>query len=116
MRRMLPIALHLQQKATATTPGSSPQHDLFFKRIGAAYCAFVEEQERVCRSKCLEDLEAVTRFVTWSMHDKKPQELARALHRVRSGLRWSLTSSYVNSRSGNAGLHFRLASMNSLVN
>lgn len=48
MRRMLPIVLHLQHKDTSAS-GSSPHHDLFFKRIGAAYCAFVEEQERTCR-------------------------------------------------------------------
>ena len=49
---MLPIAMHLLQKDGAFLNG----HDLFLKRIGAAFHAYIEEIERGTRSKCMEDL------------------------------------------------------------
>ena len=52
LRRMLPIAMHLLQKDGAFLNG----HDLFLKRIGAAFHAYIEEIERGTRSKCMEDL------------------------------------------------------------
>lgn len=41
LRRMLPIAMFLLQKEGQFLTG----HDLFLKRIGAAYHAFLEESE-----------------------------------------------------------------------
>ena len=43
LRRMLPIAMYLLQKEGAFLTG----HDLFLKRVGAAYHAFLEDAE-VC--------------------------------------------------------------------
>ena len=41
LRRMLPIAMYLLQKEGAFLTG----HDLFLKRVGAAYHAFLEDVE-----------------------------------------------------------------------
>jgi hypothetical protein len=60
LRRMLPIAMHLLQKDGAFLNG----HDLFLKRIGAAFHAYIEEIERGTRSKCMEDL---TRYDNFSV-------------------------------------------------
>lgn len=43
-------------------------HDLFIKRIGATYHAFIEKTARDCQQKCIEDLMSTTEFVTWSLH------------------------------------------------
>ena len=45
LRRMLPIAMHLLQRDGQFLNG----HDLFLKRVGAAYHAFIEEAERGSR-------------------------------------------------------------------
>ena len=81
LRRMLPIAMHLLQRDGQFLNG----HDLFLRRVGAAYHAFLEEQERSCRAKCLEDLQSTTRYVTWSLHTKSRASLKSMLNRVRWG-------------------------------
>ena len=40
-------------------------HDLFLRRVGAAFHAFLDSEEAACRGKCLEDLQSTTRYVTW---------------------------------------------------
>jgi hypothetical protein len=77
-RRMLPIAMHLLQKDGAFLNG----HDLFLKRVGAAYHAYIEELERGTRAKCLEDLQSTTRYVTWSLHTKSRSSLKAMLSKV----------------------------------
>ena len=77
---MLPIAMHLLQRDGQFLNG----HDLFLRRVGAAYHAFLEEQERSCRAKCLEDLQSTTRYVTWSLHTKSRASLKSMLNRVRA--------------------------------
>ena len=77
-RRMLPIAMHLLQKDGSFLNG----HDLFLKRVGAAYHAYIEEIERATRSKCLEDLQSTTRYVTWSLHTKSRNSLKAMLSKV----------------------------------
>ena len=47
LRRMLPIALHLLAKEGAGLTG----HDLFLKRVGACFHAFVEEVESATRAR-----------------------------------------------------------------
>lgn len=47
LRRMLPIALHLLAKEGAGLTG----HDLFLKRVGACFHAFVEEVESATRTR-----------------------------------------------------------------
>jgi hypothetical protein len=64
MRRLLPISMYLLQREGRFLNG----HDLFIKRIGAAYHAFVDRTMRDCQQKCLEDLQSTTEFVTWSLH------------------------------------------------
>ncbi len=59
-------------------------HDLFLKRVGAAYHGFLEEAERACRAKCGEDLQSTTRYVTWSLHTKSRASLKSMLSRVRA--------------------------------
>jgi hypothetical protein len=80
LRRMLPIAMYLLQRDGQFLNG----HDLFLKRVGATYHAFLEDAERSCRSKCLEDLQSTTRYVTWSLHTKSRASLKSMLSRVRA--------------------------------
>ena len=56
MRRLLPISMFLLQKEGRFLNG----HDLFIKRIGATYHAFVEKTMRDCQQKCIEDLMSTT--------------------------------------------------------
>ena len=58
-------------------------HDLFLKRVGSAYHSFLEDAEKSCRGKCLEDLQSTTRYVTWSLHTKSRASLKSMLNRVR---------------------------------
>lgn len=78
LRRMLPIAMYLLQKDGTFLTG----HDLFLKRIGAAYHAFIESTERSCRSKCQEDLLSTTRYVTWSLHNRSRSSMKAMLCKV----------------------------------
>ena len=77
-RRMLPIAMHLLQRDGQFLNG----HDLFLKRVGAAYHAFIDEAEKLTRSKCIEDLQSTTRYVTWSLHTKSRSSLKSMLTKV----------------------------------
>lgn len=79
LRRMLPIAMYLLQRDSQFLNG----HDLFLKRVGASYHAFIEEAEKVCRGKCQEDLQSTTRYVTWSLHTKSRSSLKAMLSKVR---------------------------------
>ncbi len=78
LRRMLPIAMYLLQRDSQFLNG----HDLFLKRVGASYHAFIEEAEKVCRGKCQEDLQSTTRYVTWSLHTKSRSSLKAMLSKV----------------------------------
>lgn len=78
LRRMLPIAMHLLQKDGNFLNG----HDLFLKRVGAAFHAFIEEIERSTRAKCTEDLQSTTRYVSWSLHTKSRASLKSMLTKV----------------------------------
>lgn len=78
LRRMLPIAMYLLQRDSQFLNG----HDLFLKRVGASYHAFIEEAEKVCRGKCQEDLMSTTRYVTWSLHTKSRSSLKAMLSKV----------------------------------
>eukprot|EP00892_Ulva_mutabilis_P001680 jgi/Ulvmu1/11512/UM078_0001.1 len=66
LRRMLPITMHLLQKDGQYPTG----HDLFLKRIGAAFVDFVERTQAEVYSKCKEDLVSTTRYITWSLHTR----------------------------------------------
>jgi len=65
-RRMLPIGMHLLQRDGEFLNG----HDLFLKKVGSIYYSFIEECEKDCIQKCLDDLKSTTRYVTWSLHNK----------------------------------------------
>ena len=78
LRRMLPIAMFLLQRDGQFLNG----HDLFLKRVGSTYHAFLESAEGQCRNKCLEDLQSTTRYVTWSLHTKSRASLKSMLNRV----------------------------------
>ena len=77
MRRLLPISMYLLQREGRFLNG----HDLFIKRIGAAYHAFVDRTMRECQQKCLEDLQSTTEFVTWSLHSGNKAGLRTVLGR-----------------------------------
>ena len=79
LRRMLPIAMHLLQKEGQFLTG----HELFLKRVGASFQAFIEFVEKTCRAKCLEDLQSTTRYVTWSLHTKSRASLKAMLSKVQ---------------------------------
>jgi len=78
LRRMLPIAMFLLQRDGQFLNG----HDLFLKRVGSTYHAFLESAEKECRKKCMEDLQSTTRYVTWSLHTKSRASLKSMLNRV----------------------------------
>lgn len=59
-------------------------HDLFLKRVGGAYNAFIESTERNVRNKCKEDLLSTTRYITWSLHTRNGCGLKGMLGDVRS--------------------------------
>jgi hypothetical protein len=65
-------------------------HDLFLKRVGGAYNAFIESTERDVRNKCKEDLLSTTRYITWSLHTRNGCGLKGMLGDVRSNLQRSL--------------------------
>ncbi|KAI8476585.1 MAG: P-loop containing nucleoside triphosphate hydrolase protein [Monoraphidium minutum] len=71
LRRLLPVAMYLLQRDGQCLSG----HDLFLKRVGAAYHAFIDEVESGCKARCLEDLASTTRYVTWSLHTKSTKAL-----------------------------------------
>ena len=78
LRRLMPIAMHLLQKEGQFPTG----HDLFLKRVGASFHAFLEGAEKGCRSRCQEDLLSTTRYVTWSLHTKSRSSLNAMLGKV----------------------------------
>ncbi|KAF3784519.1 Dynamin-like protein [Nymphaea thermarum] len=77
LKRLLPISIYLLQKDGEYFIG----HDVFLRRVEAAFNSFAESTERACREKCMEDLMSTTRYVTWSLHNKN-----------RAGLRHFLDS------------------------
>eukprot|EP00884_Botryococcus_braunii_P010410 jgi/Botrbrau1/19370/Bobra.0338s0005.2 len=81
LRRMLPIAMYLLQRDGTFLTG----HDLFLKRVGAAYHAFIESTERSCRNKCQEDLLSTTRYVTWSLHNRSRSSMKAMLCKAMAG-------------------------------
>ena len=97
LRRMLPIAMHLLQRDGSFLNG----HDLFLKRVGAAYHAYIEEIERGTRSKCLEDLQSTTRYVTWSLHTKSRASLKAMLSKVAAPVKPGGGGKNSNSNSNN---------------
>lgn len=78
LRRLMPIAMHLLQKEGQFPTG----HDLFLKRVGASYGAFLESAEKGCKARCQEDLLSTTRYVTWSLHTKSRSSLQAMLGKV----------------------------------
>lgn len=89
LRRMLPIAMHLLQRDGQFLTG----HELFLKRVGGSFHGFIEFVEKMCRSKCLEDLQSTTRYVTWSLHTKSRASLKAMLSKVRQSWNEVLPSS-----------------------
>lgn len=66
VRRLLPIAFHLLQAEGTFLNG----HELFLKRVGGSYKTFIESTEKSCRDICVQDLQSLTEYVTWSLHNK----------------------------------------------
>lgn len=58
-------------------------HDVFLKRVGGAYNAFIDRTEQSVRAKCKEDLLSVTRYITWSLHTRNGAGLQNFLGEVR---------------------------------
>lgn len=58
-------------------------HDIFLKRIGGAYNAFVSKTEKAVRAKCKEDLLCTTRYITWSLHTRNGFALKSLLGEAR---------------------------------
>ncbi|KAI6701679.1 hypothetical protein NL676_016003 [Syzygium grande] len=75
LKRLLPISVHLLQKDGEYLSG----HEVFLRRVAAAYNNFAETTERACREKCMEDLVSTTRYVTWSLHNKNRAGLRQFL-------------------------------------
>lgn len=89
LKRMLPISVFLLQKDGEYLS----DHEVFLKRVSAAFNNFAESTERSCNEKCLEDLVSTTRYVSWSLHNKN-----------RAGLRQFLDS-FGGSEQSTAGVH-----------
>ncbi|KAE8719070.1 Dynamin-like protein ARC5 [Hibiscus syriacus] len=77
LKRLLLISIYLIQKDGEFLSG----HNVFLRRVASAFNNFAESTERACREKCLEDLVSITRYVSWSLHNKN-----------RAGLRHFLDS------------------------
>ncbi|XP_030459244.1 dynamin-like protein ARC5 [Syzygium oleosum] len=75
LKRLLPISVYLLQKDGEYLSG----HEVFLRRVAAAYNNFAETTERACREKCMEDLVSTTRYVTWSLHNKNRAGLRQFL-------------------------------------
>ncbi|KAG7976329.1 hypothetical protein I3843_06G143900 [Carya illinoinensis] len=96
LKRLLPISVYLLQKDGEYLSG----HEVFLRRVAAAFNKFAESTERACREKCMEDLVSTTRYVTWSLHNKN-----------RAGLRQFLDSfggaeeTTIGGNPLSAGLH-----------
>lgn len=58
-------------------------HDLFLKRVGAAFVDFIQHTEMEVRSKCKEDLISTTRYITWSLHTRSGFGLRNIIGDVR---------------------------------
>nr|BAH23792.1 dynamin-related protein 5B-2 [Physcomitrium patens] len=80
IRRLLPISFFLLQKDREFLSG----HDMFLKHVANAFYIFVENTERSCREKCMEDLMSTTRYVTWSLHNKNQSGLRQYLSTLSS--------------------------------
>lgn len=89
LKRMLPISVFLLQREGEYLS----DHEVFLKRVSAAFNNFAESTERSCHEKCLEDLVSTTRYVSWSLHNKN-----------RAGLRQFLDS-FGGSEQSAAGVH-----------
>ncbi|XP_073273191.1 dynamin-like protein ARC5 isoform X1 [Primulina huaijiensis] len=88
LKRMLPISVFLLQRDGEYLS----DHEVFLKRVSAAFNNFAESTERSCHEKCLEDLVSTTRYVSWSLHNKN-----------RAGLRQFLDS-FGGSEQSTAGV------------
>jgi hypothetical protein len=78
LRRLLPIAMYLLQRDGQCLSG----HDLFLKRVGSSYHAFLDDSERGCRARCLEDLASTTRYVSWSLHTRSNRALRAMVAKI----------------------------------
>ena len=78
LRRLLPVAMYLLQREGQCLSG----HDLFLKRIGSSFHAFLDESERGCRARCLEDLASTTRYVSWSLHTRSSRALRAMVAKI----------------------------------
>jgi hypothetical protein len=78
LRRLLPIAMYLLQREGQCLSG----HDLFLKRVGSSYHSFLDESERSCRARCLEDLASTTRYVSWSLHTRSNRALRAMVTKI----------------------------------
>jgi hypothetical protein len=63
-------------------------HEIFLKRVGGAYNSFITSTEKSVRSKCKEDLQSTTRYITWSLHTRNGFGLKALLGEV-----WRLDAS-----------------------
>ncbi|KAG1658978.1 hypothetical protein FOA52_008300 [Chlamydomonas sp. UWO 241] len=79
VRRLMPIALHLMQRNGQLPAG----HELFLTRLSSTFSGFIEETEKACKHRVLEDLQSTTRYVSWSLHTKGASSLRTAMQRVR---------------------------------
>ena len=70
-KRMLEIVYFLMKRDGISLSG----HGMFLKKIESIFVNFIEQTERACREKCMEDLKSVTRYVTWSLHAKNRDSL-----------------------------------------
>ena len=61
-------------------------HDLFLKRIGAAFVDFVERTQEEVHGKCKEDLVSTTRYISWSLHTRNGFGLKHIIGDVRTPL------------------------------
>ena len=60
------VGMHLLQRDGEFLLG----HDLFLKRVGTIFYEFIENVEKDCVQKSMDDLKSTTRYVTWSLHNK----------------------------------------------
>ena len=98
LRRLLSISMHLLQRDGNYLNG----HELFLAKINTAWNAFIDEIEKSCRARCLEDLQSTTRYVSWSLHNKSSADLSSLLESVERSRQQNAAESNGNNNSRGA--------------
>lgn len=100
-KRMLEIVYFMMKRDGISLSG----HGRFLQRLEKVFLNFVEQTERKCRERCMEDLRSVTRYVTWSLHARNRGSLRSMLSNVATS--HELQPEHSGRAAGGGGKVFR---------